>query len=268
VKRVLTVAGSDSGGGAGIEADLKTFAALGVYGTVALTAVTAQNTCGVRAVHYLPPEMVRAQVEAVLEDIGTDAAKTGMLGGTEIVEAVAEVLREARVPNLVVDPVMVAKSGAPLLEPEAITRLKERLLPLARVVTPNVPELAVLTGSQIGGEEDLRAAAALLWEQSGVQYVLAKGGHLAGTGSTDWLYDGREFTPFAGPRLDGRNTHGTGCTLSAALAAYLALGLEVPKAAERAKELVTRAIAGGLALGRGCGPVNPLAAPVGVGGER
>ncbi|MGB9885563.1 MAG: bifunctional hydroxymethylpyrimidine kinase/phosphomethylpyrimidine kinase [Moorellales bacterium] len=264
---MLTVAGSDSGGGAGIEADLKTCTLIGVYATVALTAVTAQNTCEVRAVHYLPPDMVKAQIEAVLEDIGTDAVKTGMLGRPEIIEAVVEVFRARRVANLVVDPVMVAKSGAALLAPEAVSYLKERLLPLATVVTPNAPELAVLSGRDIDDEEGLRSAAAALWHQTGVGYVLAKGGHLTGPQATDWLYDGREFTALAGPRLEGRHTHGTGCTLSAALAAYLALGLSVPEAARRAKEFVSRAIARGLALGRGCGPVNPWAASALGGGE-
>jgi hydroxymethylpyrimidine/phosphomethylpyrimidine kinase len=266
LRKVLTVAGSDSGGGAGIEADLKTCTLIGVYATVALTAVTAQNTCGVKAVHYLPPDMVKAQIEAVLEDIGTDAVKTGMLGRPEIIEAVVEVFRARRVVNLVVDPVMLAKSGAPLLAPEAVGYLKERLLPLATVVTPNLPELAVLTGRHIDDEEGLKSAAAALWDQAGARYVLAKGGHLAGSQATDWLYDGRKFTPLTGPRLEARHTHGTGCTLSAALAAYLALGLSVPEAARKAKEFVSRAIARGLGLGRGCGPVNPWAAASGLWG--
>lgn len=259
MRRVMTIAGSDSGGGAGIEADLKTFAAIGVYGTVALTAVTAQNTVGVRAVHYLPPAMVRAQIEAVLEDIGSDAAKTGMLGEAAIVEAVAEVLSRARLPYLVVDPVMVAKSGAPLLAPEAAAVLRGRLLPLATVVTPNVPELSQLTGRAIRNEEELKEAAAALWQSTGVKYVLAKGGHLSGSEAVDWLYDGRNFLAFRRPRLAARHTHGTGCTLAAALAAYLAKGLAITAAVEQAKELVSRAIAGAFALGRGCGPVNPLA---------
>lgn len=260
MRRVMTIAGSDSGGGAGIEADLKTFTVLGVYGTVALTAVTAQNTCAVRGIHYLPPDFVRAQIEAVLEDIGTDAVKTGMLGHAAIVEAVAAALGRARVLNLVVDPVMVAKSGALLLAPEAVACLKERLLPLATVVTPNVPELSRLTGRTIANEEELKEAAKALWHETGVKYVLAKGGHL-GTGSaTDWLYDGSDFLPFSRPRLPSKHTHGTGCTLSAALAAYLAKGLPVAKAVEMAKEFISQAIAAALPLGRGCGPVNPLAA--------
>jgi hydroxymethylpyrimidine/phosphomethylpyrimidine kinase len=257
MRRVLTVAGSDSGGGAGIEADLKTFSALGVWGTVALTAVTAQNTLGVRAVHYLPPEMVRAQIEAVLEDIGADAVKTGMLGQASIIETVSRCLSEARIAHLVVDPVMVSKSGFPLLAPEAVGCLKEQLLPLATVVTPNVPELSRLTERTIAGEEDLQEAAVLLWRETGAKYVLVKGGHLSSGEATDWLYDGREFRAFVGPRLATLHTHGTGCTLSAALAAYLARGLSVVEAVGQAKEFVARAIAAALPLGRGCGPVNP-----------
>jgi len=268
MQRVMTIAGSDSGGGAGIEADLKTFTVLGVYGTVAVTAVTAQNTCGVRGVHYLPPDFVSAQIEAVLEDIGTDAVKTGMLGQPAIVEAVASALGRARVPNLVVDPVMVAKSGALLLEPAAVAYLKERLLPLATVVTPNVPELSRLTGRAIASEKELKEAAKALWQTTGAKYVLAKGGHLGAGDATDWLYDGRDFLAFRSPRLPARHTHGTGCTLSAALAAYLAKGLPVAAAVEKAKAFVSQAIAAGLPLGRGCGPVNPLAAlPAAAKGE-
>lgn len=253
----LTIAGSDSGGGAGIQADLKTFAALGVYGMSALTAITAQNTVGVTAVHELPPDFVGAQIDAVMLDIGCQAAKTGMLANAGIVEVVARKVREHAIANLVVDPVMVAKSGDHLLRRDAVAALKELLLPLAFVVTPNVPEAEEIVGHELADEEEdyRRAAAEIL--ALGPRYVIIKGGHRPGE-AVDLLYDGREFRQFRAPRLPGRHTHGTGCTFSAAIAALLARGLPVGEAVEGAKEYLTRAIAQSFPIGQGNGPVHHL----------
>jgi len=256
IPRVLTIAGSDSGGGAGIQADLKTFSALGVYGMSALTAITAQNTTGVYAVHEVPPDVVAAQIDAVATDIGVDAAKTGMLSSAPIIEAVADRIRAHRVLTLVVDPVMVAKSGAPLLRPEAQEALRTQLLPLALVVTPNIHESRVLTGQEITDLEEMKEAARRI-RDLGPHFVLVKGGHLTGD-PVEVLYDGKTFTELAAPRIRTQHTHGTGCVLSAAIAAYLARGLEVREAIEHGKRFVTRAIEAGLPLGRGYGPCNPL----------
>lgn len=256
VPRALTIAGSDSGGGAGIQADLKTFSALGVFGMSAITALTAQNTTGVYAVHEVPPEVVARQVDVVVEDIGVDAAKTGMLSSAAIIEAVADRVRHHRLERLVVDPVMVAKSGAPLLRPEAQEALRRQLLPLALVVTPNLPEAEALTGRRAEDAGQMREVARAL-RDLGPRTVLLKGGHLRGE-PVDVFYDGEDFEELRAERLPTRHTHGTGCVLSAAIAAYLSRGLSVREAVRRGKEFVTEAIRYGLPLGRGVGPCNPL----------
>ncbi|MEM1984373.1 MAG: bifunctional hydroxymethylpyrimidine kinase/phosphomethylpyrimidine kinase [Candidatus Korarchaeum sp.] len=259
LKRVpvaLTIAGSDSGGGAGIQADLKTFAALGVHGTVAITSITAQNTREVTAVQDVNVDVIRAQIEAVVSDIGVDAAKTGMLHTSEIIRAVAEEVRRHRFP-LVVDPVMIAKSGAPLLKEEAVKSLIEELLPLAEVVTPNAREAEVLSGISVRNLDDARRAAKLIAEH-GPRAVIVKGGHLEGGESIDVLYDG-DFTELRAERVGSRNTHGTGCSFSAAIAAELAKGRSIREAFRTAKLLVTEAIRYGLPVGKGHGPLNPMA---------
>jgi hydroxymethylpyrimidine/phosphomethylpyrimidine kinase len=270
--RLLTLAGSDSGGGAGLQADLKAFAAHGAYGMSAVTAVTVQNTRGVTAVHPLPPEIVAAQIDAVLDDIGADAIKIGMLGDAAIVRAVAGCLRahlgdgrgERPIP-VVLDPVMVAKGGAPLLADDAVAALVEGLLPLATVVTPNLPELARLTGLPVATETERRRAAEALagfgGGGGGGLAVLAKGGHAAedeGTDVADLLLAGGTWHRFVHPRLAVRSTHGTGCTLAAALAARLAAGEALPAAVAGAIEYVAGAIAAAYPLGGGIGPVDPL----------
>jgi hydroxymethylpyrimidine/phosphomethylpyrimidine kinase len=255
MKRALTIAGSDSGGGAGIQADLKTFAAHGVYGTSALTAVTAQNTRGVLGVHVLPAEFVTQQIEAVAGDIGCDAVKTGMLATAAIVEAVAAAVEALDLPNLVVDPVMIAKGGDRLLDDDAVHATRRTLLRLARVVTPNVPEAQVLSGIRITSVDDMRRAAHLLLKL-GPQAVIVKGGHLTGEQSIDLLVsvDGEEV--LATPRLAVRHTHGTGCTFAAAVAARLALGESLDEAARAAKEYVTGAMRHGVDVGGGHQPLG------------
>jgi len=256
MKTALTVAGSDSGGGAGIQADLKTFAAIGVHGTSAITALTAQNTVGVTGIFDLPPAFVEAQFDAVAVDIGIDAMKTGMLFNAAIVEAVAGKIREYGISRVVVDPVMVATSGDLLLREDAVDAVKSRLLPLALVVTPNRREAEVLAGLEIRSEGDVLESCRRI-HAMGPRYVLVKGGHATGD-AVDWLYDGREVVPYRAPRIETTNTHGTGCTLSAAIAAYLALGRDVPSAVEGAKEYITQAIRHAYPLGRGHGPVNHM----------
>lgn len=253
--RALTIAGSDPGGGAGVQADLKTFSAFRVYGMSAVTAVTVQNTLGVRGVLAVPPQVVSEQIDAVLEDIGTGAVKTGMLGSAAVIKAVAGRLIAHKVRNLVVDPVMYAKSGHALLEPGAAGALIKHLLPLAAVVTPNAPEAERLSGVKV---QDLAAAkrAARLIRALGPAFVLVKGGHLEGPVCEDLLYDGKSFTVFRSPRVDTRNTHGTGCTLSAAIAAGLALGLPPREAAAQAVDYVAGAIRHAFGLGAGHGPLN------------
>ena len=250
----LTIAGSDSGAGAGIQADLKTFAALGVYGTSALTAITAQNTLGVRAVEELSPAIVAAQIDAVIEDIGADAVKTGMLASAAIIETVAERLGHHGITQVVVDPVLVAKSGDRLLREDAVQALRQTLLPLALVVTPNLPEAEVLAGMAIRGRAELDEAARRI-AAMGARYVLVKGGHAPGD-PVDVLFDGHAFQEFAGPRVQTRNTHGTGCTLSAAIAAYLARGAPVEQAVRRAKHYLTVALRTAYPIGHGHGPLN------------
>lgn len=258
IARALTIAGSDSGGGAGIQADLKTFTAFGVYGMSALTAITAQNTVGVFGIEELPLAIIAGQLDAVLGDIGTDAAKTGMLSSAAIVRLVAGKVAEYAVPNLVVDPVMVAKSGDTLLSDDAQAALREALLPLALVTTPNIPEAEALTGITIAGIDDMRAAAVRLAER-GVRWVVVKGGHLPDEqAAVDIVYDGRDFTELRSPRFPTKNTHGTGCTFAAAITAGLAQGRDPLDAIRRAKQYVSRAIETSLALGHGHGPTNHL----------
>ena len=253
--RVLTIAGSDSGGGAGIEADLKTFTALQVYGMASLTSITAQNTKGVFATHDLPPELVARQIDVVIEDLGVDAAKSGMLSNAGIVEAVADRVSHHRIENYVLDPVMISESGQPLLEQDAIETLKEKLLPLALIVTPNAAECEALTGRALTDEAGMREAARAI-HALGARHVLVKGGHIEGSNAIDVLYDGSEFETFSAPRIDTLNTHGTGCTYAAAIAANLAKGLSLRDAVGAAKEYVTGAIRHAFNLGKGPGPLN------------
>lgn len=256
IKVAMTIAGSDSGGGAGIEADLKTFASLGVHGTASITSITAQNTCEVRSVFDLPPNMIRDQIEVVSEDIGIDAAKTGMLHSGEVIRAVSEEVERWGFP-LVVDPVMVAKSGARLMEEEAVEELKSRLIPLAAVITPNLMEAEALSGVRIEGIEGMKLAARRI-SDLGVNAVVIKGGHLKGR-ATDLFYFGGKFELLDAERLDVRTTHGTGCSFSAAIAACLAKGMGVRESVRVAKEFITEAIRFGIEVGRGHGPVNPMA---------
>jgi len=253
IARALTIAGSDSGAGAGIQADLKTFAALGVYGLSALTAITAQNTQGVLAAQDLPPELVEAQIDAVLEDIGADAAKTGMLSSSAIIEVVARCVSRWDL-RLVVDPVMVAKGGDPLLQPEAITTLSTVLLPLAEVVTPNLFEAEVLTGQRIETLDDMRAAAQAI-RALGPRHVVVKGGHRAAD-PVDVYFDGKRFAELRAERISTRHTHGAGCTFSAAIAAFMARGLPVDAPITGAKSYITQAIRHAPGLGSGHGPVG------------
>lgn len=254
LKRVLTIAGSDSSGGAGIQADLKTFHQFGCFGMSVVTAVTAQNTLGVHGIENLPPEFVALQLRSVLDDIGVDAVKVGMLSTPEIVRAVAEEVRQAEVPVLVVDPVMRAKGGASLLRQEAEAALIAEILPLSDVVTPNLPEAEVLANRSVKTLADMRKAAPLI-HKLGARHVLLKGGHLA-DGATDLLFDGQEFTDFPAGRIAAKNTHGTGCTYSAAIAANLALGHDITEAVSVSKRFVTRAILASVDLGQGIGPLN------------
>ncbi|HEY5629435.1 MAG TPA: bifunctional hydroxymethylpyrimidine kinase/phosphomethylpyrimidine kinase [Candidatus Limnocylindrales bacterium] len=255
--RALTIAGSDSGGGAGIQADLKTFAALGVYGASVITAITAQNTVEVRAIHEVPIDVVAAQIDAVLDDIGADAAKTGMLSSAAIIEVVADRLRAHGPLPLVVDPVMVAKSGDRLLREDAVAALRETLLPLAAVVTPNAPEASVLAGIDVDDVTSAREAARRIFDL-GPGIVIVKGGHLEGDRADDIVFDGRAFHVLSAPRLATAHTHGTGCTFSAAIAAGLAQGLEPLAAARAAKAYLHGAIEHAEPLGAGHGPVNHL----------
>ncbi|MDO8679096.1 MAG: bifunctional hydroxymethylpyrimidine kinase/phosphomethylpyrimidine kinase [Acidobacteriota bacterium] len=251
----LTIAGSDSGAGAGIQADLKTFAAHGVYGTSAITALTAQNTVGVSAIHVVPDDIVAAQIEAVVSDLGCDAVKTGMLANSTIVEAVAAAIESMELPNLVVDPVMVAKSGDHLLDDEAIHALRWTLLRLARVVTPNIPEAEVLAKMTVRTRDDMREAARrIAMLKPGA--VVIKGGHLPGPEIVDVLLEHGEFTEFTGPRVEGPNTHGTGCTFAAAIAAQLAKGVTLKDAVRLAKEYVAGAMRPGIPLGKGNRPLD------------
>jgi hydroxymethylpyrimidine/phosphomethylpyrimidine kinase len=255
IRSALTVAGSDSGGGAGIQADLKTFAALGVYGTSAITAITAQNTIGVVTAQPLQADLVTAQIEAVAADIVLHATKTGMLATAAIVEAVAAAIEELELPMVVVDPVMVAKSGDRLMDDDAVEALRRQLLPRAFVVTPNIPEAEVLSGCRIRSLDDAKEASRRI-HALGPTAVVVKGGHASGADVIDLLFDGREFVEFRTDRIDTRNTHGTGCTFASAIAAYLALGRSLPESTEQAQRYVAGAIRHGLAVGHGHGPLD------------
>ena len=255
MKRCLTIAGSDSGGGAGIQADLKTFGALGVYGTSAVTAVTAQNTLIVRQIQEIRPELVAAQIDTVAEDIGIDAAKTGMLWSAETIRTVAAAVKRHRIPNLVVDPVTIAKTGARLMREDAFAALKADLLPLAEFVTPNLPEAEMLSGMKITDAEGMREAARRT-HALGPRRVVIKGGHVEGPNAVDLYYDGRDFQELKEARIKTRSTHGTGCTFSAAIAAYLAHGLTPLDAVARAKEFLTAALRSAPDIGKGVGPLD------------
>ena len=254
IPKAMTIAGSDSGGGAGVQADLKTFAALGVYGASTLTAITAQNTVAVTAVHEIPTDVITAQIDAVLTDIGADAVKTGMLSSSDIIECVCEALEVHGVQRLVVDPVMIAKSGDALLREDAIGSLRTRLLPLAMVVTPNIPEAEALTETTIVSDADVRRAAEAIVGM-GARSVVVKGGHREGP-ATDLFYDGKGFKEFTAPRFDTVNTHGTGCTFASAVAAGLARGMVVTDAVALAKDYVTEGIRHSFSVGQGHGPLN------------
>jgi hydroxymethylpyrimidine/phosphomethylpyrimidine kinase len=262
--RVLSIAGSDSGGGAGIQADLKTFAALGCYGMTAITALTAQNTCGVRSIHGVPPQMLRDQIDAVIEDIGAHAVKIGMLHAPEIVRTVAEAIDRHALPNVVFDPVMVATSGAVLIEQAATDALVRELFPRSALITPNLDEAGLLVGRPLRSTDDMAWAARQLREQ-GARAVLVKGGHLPGDAVIDLLLtaDG-EMHWMEGERIPSPNTHGTGCTLSSAIAAHLALGASLTEAVEGGRAFVRAALAAGAEVrtGQGGGPLNHGHAPI------
>lgn len=257
--RVLTIAGSDSGGGAGIQADIKAISARGCYAASAITAVTVQNTIGVQAVHPIPLEILEGQIDAVLSDIGADAVKIGMLHSAELVKLVADKIAQYGIRNVVLDPVMVSTSGHRLIEESAIETLKQRLLPLARVITPNLPEAEILAGVAISGEEAFADIARLLSHEKRVS-VLLKAGHLSGDRLVDYFYNAEDdtITKLASARVDTPNTHGTGCTLSSALAASLARGEELTEAVQSAKRYIEQAIISGAAytIGKGHGPVD------------
>ena len=260
---VLTIAGSDSSGGAGIQADLKTMSSIGVFGTSAITAITAQNTCEVRAIQCIDPDIVRQQIEAVLDDLPCHTVKLGMLYARPTIDAIADCLAHYPLDHIVLDPVMVSTSGCRLIEEEAIEAVKSRLLPRATLVTPNIPEAEILSGLPVTNEREMELAARRLF-QIGCRAVLIKGGHLEGAESCDLL-----FTPqadpvrYTSPRIATRNTHGTGCTFSSAIASYLALGHDLPDAVAAAKTYLTRALEAGadVTIGHGHGAVNHLFAP-------
>ena len=253
----LTIAGSDSGGGAGIQADLKTFAVLGVHGTSAVTAITAQNTLGVNDIMEIPAALVSAQIDAVMQDIGVQAAKTGMLASAEIIDVVARAIQHYGIRNLVVDPVMVAKGGARLLRDDAVVALRQQLLPLAAVVTPNLPEAEVLLGRPIRTLDERRQAARDL-VSLGARAAVVKGGHADEHLAIDHFFDGAQVVELQSPRVATRNTHGSGCVFSAAMAAGLAKGSDTLAAVHEAKAFITAAIESSLEVGRGNGPVNPM----------
>ena len=255
MKKVMTIAGSDSGGGAGIQADLKAFAANGVHGTSAITAITAQNTVAVTDALALPPSLVANQIDAIIDDIGADAVKTGMLPNAAIIETVADRIRAHALSPVVIDPVMVTSSGARLLEDDAVEAIRAALMPLATLVTPNMREAAVLTGAPVETIDDMRRAARYLVESTGAQAVLVKGGHLDGP-ATDVLFDGSEFTEFTEERIDTTSNHGTGCTLASTIAANLAKGADLPTAVANAKAYVTNAMRAATPIGAGHGPLN------------
>jgi hydroxymethylpyrimidine/phosphomethylpyrimidine kinase len=257
--KVLTIAGSDSGGGAGIQADLKTFSAIGCYGMSVITALTAQNTRGVNGIHAVPPAFAVQQIEAVFTDIGADAVKIGMLYSADLIEAVAEALKKQGARKIVLDPVMVAQSGDKLVQDDAIEAIKAHLMPLADVVTPNIPEASVLCGRQLKQWSDIESAAETL-AQHGSRSILIKGGHGDQNKSTDLLFLAREnrFVRLEADRIKTHNNHGTGCTLSSAIASYMAKGHDIEPAVQKAKAYMNQAIAAGAAykIGHGHGPVH------------
>lgn len=255
---VLSIAGSDPSGGAGIQADLKTFSALGAYGAAAMTALTAQNTCGVTGIHNVPPDFVALQIDTVFADLRVDAVKIGMISTAEIARAVAASLRRVNAQNVVLDPVMIAKSGHALLDPSAVAALREELVPLATIITPNLPEAGVLLDGEMPRTVDEMRDAARLLHRLGPSYVYLKGGHLGGEASPDLLYDGRTTVELSAKRVHTANTHGTGCTLSSAIAALIPQRADVRSAVEDAKTYLTGAIeaSGQLRVGSGHGPVH------------
>jgi len=255
VNKALTIAGSDSGGGAGIQADLKTFQELDVFGMSAITAVTAQNTLGVQGVYPLPVEGIIQQIDSIEEDLRPHAVKTGMLFSSEIIESVAERMKKFQWENLVVDPVMIAKGGAPLLKEEAVSALKKHLIPLAKVITPNIPEAEVLTDMNIYSMDDRKEAAKKLYDM-GAQNVVIKGGHGEDDTLIDLLFDGKEFFEWKSHRIFTKHTHGTGCTFAAAITAELAKENTVKNAVEVAKKFIQAAIEDELRIGGGHGPTN------------
>jgi len=257
MKRVLTIAGSDSGGGAGIQADLKAITLLGGYGMSVLTALTAQNTVGVQGIHEVPARFVEEQIDAVLSDIGADAIKTGMLANQEIIEVVSRKIKQYKIKKVVVDPVMISKSGASLLLKDAQGTLIKKLIPMAWVVTPNLMEASALAGFNVNSLEGMKKAAHHIYGM-GAKYVVVKGGHLKGM-AVDLLFDGKRFSEMEGPRIESKNTHGTGCTFASAIATLLARGDRVDEAVRKAKNFITMAIQSGLSLGKGHGPTNPSA---------
>lgn len=254
MKNILTIAGSDCSGGAGAQADLKTFSAHGTFGMSVIVAVVAENTSRVLGIQEISPDMIEQQIDAVFEDITVDAVKIGMLSGATVMKAVAKKLREYHPKHIVVDPVMVAKGGAALMEEAALTTLIEEIVPLAEVITPNIPEAEALTKLKLTSNAEMKQAARFIWEQ-GAKHVVIKGGHLTGA-AEDILFDGTEYHPFATPRINTKNTHGTGCTFSSAIAANLGKGMEVYQAVVEAKKYITMAIEHSLNLGKGHGPTN------------
>lgn len=257
MKRVLTIAGSDSGGGAGIQADLKTFTVLGVYGMSVITAVTAQNTCQVKNIEELSPEIIGDQLDAVYEDIRVDAVKIGMVSGVDIIKVIGEKLKKWKEKNIILDPVMVSESGHDLLKPEAGKYLLNELFPLALMVTPNLPEAEKITGDSISSIEDMKKAAKQIYKYN-PKTVLIKGGHRQDK-AVDILYDGQDFYLFSSKKIKTEATHGSGCTYSSAIASFYAGSNDLYQAVKKGKKFVTRAIAGGLdEIGKGSGPTNHL----------
>jgi len=254
--RALTIAGSDSGGGAGIQADLKTFTVLGVYGMSVITALTSQNTIGVQGIHNIPPQFVALQMDSVLSDIGANAVKTGMLSNKKIINVVAEKIKHYKIKKLVIDPVMVSKHGSKLLEDSAIESLIKKLIPLAMIITPNINEAKIISGVSIRNTSDMKKSAQII-HKMGVPYVFIKGGHLEGN-ANDLLFDGKKFIFLKNEKIQTKHTHGTGCTLSAAITAYLAMNYHPIEAIKSGKKFVTQTIKYAFKLGKGIGPVNHL----------
>lgn len=257
IKTCLSVAGSDSGGCAGIQADIKTMSACGVFAMTAITSVTSQNTIGVTYVEGLSPVSVETQMEAVLSDIGADGVKSGMLYSKEIIETVGNVIKKYKIEKYVLDPVMVAASGARLLKDDAVNTLKQKLMSLSLLITPNIPEAEALTGVKITTEEDIKNACKILF-QMGTKNVLIKGGHMEGAYATDVLFDGSNFHYFSTPRVDTKNIHGSGCSYASAITAYLAQGFDMIKAIQKAKDYIQGAISAGVCfnIGKGNGPLH------------